>query len=248
MSTMKPELLFIKEMFDKVAPRYDLLNRILSLRQDVYWRRAMVNAVDIPNKGAVLDIACGTGDVLIEILRQKGPEVAVFGIDFSHPMLIRARNKIKKIPLGSNIHLVAANAFNIPFQAKMFDLITIAFGIRNISNKLSALKVCHASLKKGGALVVLELATPRKGLLLSSYLIYFTKILPLIGRFFSKNQMAYKYLPDSVIDFPDSETFSAIIGSAGFSNVRWKKLTMGIATLYVGYKNSMPLTAKDCPS
>lgn len=229
----KMELPFIRDMFDAISPKYDLLNRLLSLRQDVYWRRAMVSAMQIPDKGVVLDAACGTGDVALEIVRQKGSGVQVFGADFSPGMLMLAKDKINKYP---GIHLLAGNAFHLPFRAETFDAVTIAFGIRNITDKLSVLKIFHEHLKPGGMLLVLELATPPKGVLLSLYLFYFKKILPMIGWFFSKNLMAYKYLPASVMNFPEAPTFAALMRAAGFSNVRWRHLTMGIATLYVGRK------------
>ncbi len=229
----KMELPFIREMFDAISPKYDLLNRLLSLRQDVYWRREMVRAMRIPDKGGmVLDIACGTGDVALEILRQKGSGVNVFGADFSPGMLRLAKDKIKH----SGIHLLAGNAFHLPFREETFDAVTIAFGIRNIADKLSVLKKFHEHLKPGGMILVLELATPPKGLLLSLYLFYFKKILPIIGWFFSKNLMAYKYLPASVMNFPPAPAFAEIMRSAGFSNVSWRRLTFGIATLYAGIK------------
>ncbi|QTA84665.1 Ubiquinone/menaquinone biosynthesis methyltransferase family protein [Desulfonema magnum] len=168
------ELPFIKDMFEAIAPRYDLLNRLLSLRQDVYWRRLMVSVMELPDNGKVLDVACGTGDVAFEILRQKGLGIRVFGVDFSPGMLVLAKNKIrdaiscpgfsKPSEFGKypNIYLIAGNAFHLPFKKETFDAITIAFGIRNIRDKLSALKVFHDSLKPGGMLFVLELATPRK--------------------------------------------------------------------------------------
>ncbi|MDM8549253.1 bifunctional demethylmenaquinone methyltransferase/2-methoxy-6-polyprenyl-1,4-benzoquinol methylase UbiE [Desulfobacterales bacterium HSG2] len=232
------ELPFIRDMFEAIAPRYDLLNRLLSLRQDVYWRRAMVSAMEIPDNGVVLDAACGTGDVALEILRRKGPDVAVFGVDFSPGMLVLAKDKMNHTDAGPpNIHLIAGNALQLPFGAETFDAITIAFGIRNISDKPSVLKMFYDSLKPGGMLLVLELGTPAKGSFLSSaYLIYFKKVLPLIGWFFSKNLKAYQYLPVSVVHFPEPKIFAEIMRSAGFSDVRWRKLTMGIATLYKGYK------------
>ena len=234
------ELPFLKEMFESIAPKYDFLNRTLSLRQDLYWRRVLAFWTDIPINGKVLDIACGTGDVSIEIFRQKGPDVHIFGIDFSERMLFLAREKIKKLSFSSNIHLLAGNALNLPFKSETFNAATIAFGIRNITDKLSALKSFYKCLKPGGMLLVLELATPKKGLLLSLYLFYFKIILPLIGWFFSRNIKAYNYLPASVINFPDAETFAAIMHQAGFSNIKWKKLTIGIAVLFIGYKKTLP--------
>jgi demethylmenaquinone methyltransferase/2-methoxy-6-polyprenyl-1,4-benzoquinol methylase len=225
------EIPFIKDMFDSIAPRYDLLNRLLSLRQDVYWRRVMANAANIPENGKILDAACGTGDVAIEILRQKGAGVKVFGLDFSPEMLIRAKDKVKKT---SDIHLIAGNAFHLPFREDSFDAITIAFGIRNITDKLSVLKAFHNCLKPGGMVLVLELGVPQQKLLLSLYLFYFKKLLPLIGWFFSKNMNAYQYLPESVTLFPAPDAFAGIMREAGFSHVRWRKLTLGIANLYAG--------------
>ncbi|MBU2521492.1 MAG: bifunctional demethylmenaquinone methyltransferase/2-methoxy-6-polyprenyl-1,4-benzoquinol methylase UbiE [Proteobacteria bacterium] len=231
------ELPFIREMFESIAHRYDLLNRLLSLSQDIYWRRTMVSAIEAPDNGVLLDVACGTGDVALEISRQKGRGVSIFGVDFSPNMLMSAKNKIKSIADNSNIYLLAGNAFNLPFREETFDAVTIAFGIRNICDKLLVLKVFYDSLKPGGMLLVLELSTPGKGFLLSSYLFYFKKVLPLIGWFLSKNLKAYQYLPSSVVNFPDPKSFAAMIRSAGFKNVRWKSMTMGIANLHVGYKN-----------
>ncbi len=236
------ELPFIRDMFDAIAPAYDLLNRLLSLRQDVWWRRAMVSAMDIRSDAVVLDVACGTGDVAFEILRQKGPEVTVFCVDFSPAMLALAREKVSAftLPKPSSIHLLAGNAFHLPFREDTFDAITIAFGIRNIQDKLSVLNIFQNCLKPGGMLLVLELAVPPKGSFLSSlYHLYFKHALPLIGWLFSKNLDAYQYLPASVANFPKAEVFSGIMRSAGFSDIRWRNLTMGVANLYVGFKSEI---------
>jgi demethylmenaquinone methyltransferase/2-methoxy-6-polyprenyl-1,4-benzoquinol methylase len=230
------ELGFVREMFEKIAPRYDFLNRLLSLRKDIYWRQTLVSVMEIPAKGRVLDVACGTGDIGIEIIKQKGHRVSVFGADFSTNMLRIAKNKADMLFCSSSIHLVAANAFHLPFGPEIFDAATIAFGIRNINDKTAALKNFHNSLKPKGMLLVLELTTPVKGMLLSLYLFYFKRILPLIGRLFSKNSMAYKYLPSSVANFPDAKTFALMMRDAGFKKVMWKKMTMGIATLFIGFK------------
>ncbi|MBU4345038.1 MAG: bifunctional demethylmenaquinone methyltransferase/2-methoxy-6-polyprenyl-1,4-benzoquinol methylase UbiE [Proteobacteria bacterium] len=233
------ELHFIREMFEKIAPRYDLLNRLLSCRQDVYWRRMMVSEIKVPAGGLLLDVACGTGDVVLEIIRQKGSSIKVCGIDFSTSMLMFAKDKIRDMHDGSNIHLLSGNALNLPFKAETFDALTIAFGIRNIVDKLSALQVFHRALTTGGMILVLELAFPEKGLLPAFYHFYFRKILPVIGKLFSKNLMAYQYLPCSVENFPDPYSFAATMRKAGFQDVRWKKLALGIAVLYVGYKREI---------
>jgi len=230
------ELPFIKEMFNSIAPRYDLLNRLLSLRQDVYWRRKMVSEITTPARGCVLDMACGTGDVILEIQKQKGAGVTVIGSDFSPNMLQIAGRKICKNSLGSPLSLIAGNALKMPFKPSSFDAITIAFGIRNIADKVTALKEFHAGLKKGGTLAVLELTTPPKGLFHSLYLFYFKKILPLIGWLISGDTKAYQYLPESVLHFPESKIFVGIMQSAGFTDIRWRRLTFGIVTLYIGKK------------
>jgi len=230
------ELPFIREMFEQIAPKYDFLNRILSCRQDVYWRKAMVSEINAPVDGLLLDVACGTADVALEIMRQKGSSVKIYGIDFSTQMLMLASDKIKSIHADSNIHLISGNAFNLPFKPETFDAITIAFGIRNIVDKLSVLKVFYKALNSRGMVCVLELSLPEKGLLPALYHLYFRRILPFIGWLFSKNLEAYQYLPSSVKNFPIPSLFAATMREAGFKNIKWKKLAFGIAVLYVGYK------------
>lgn len=233
---MNIELPFVKDMFDSIAPRYDLLNRALSARRDVAWRRMMVAAMDIPHDGLVLDAACGTADVGLEILRQKGKTVRVVGVDFSPAMLEIGKAKVVDQARSDKIDLVAGNTLHLPFGTKIFDAITIAFGIRNIQDRPAALKIFHDSLKPGGILLVLELATPQKGPVLSLYLFYFKKLLPLIGKMVSGNSKAYMYLPDSVAKFPNARDFADQITSAGFTDVGWKRLTLGIAVLFYGRK------------
>lgn len=230
------ELPFVRDMFEAIAPRYDFLNRLLSLRQDIVWRRNMVKAMQLPAHGHILDAACGTGDVAMEIHRQKGPKAHVTGVDFSPEMLRRGKAKIKSAVNGDRVQLLAADAFDLPFKSGAFDAVTIAFGIRNIADKRSVLNAFHDRLKPGGMLLVLELSTPTKGMMRDLYLFYFKKILPMIGWVFSKNLKAYQYLPASVLNFPRAVEFAAIMRSAGFVDIRWKKMTMGIVTLYRGWK------------
>ena len=229
------ELPFVRDMFDRIAPRYDLLNRLLSLRQDIRWRKKMVSKISIPDKGRVLDVACGTGDVLMEIRRQNGPQVHVIGLDFSANMLGLAREKTGH-DLPGPISLIAGDALTLPFKNESVDVITIAFGIRNIQNKALALKTFFDSLVPGGMLLVLELATPKKGRLREAYLAYFQKVLPLIGRFFSHHDFAYSYLPESVSRFPSPDRFMALMKTAGFTNISYRRLTLGVANLFVGTK------------
>ncbi len=229
------ELPFIREMFDDIAPRYDLLNRLLSLRQDVVWRKKMVSVMAIPDKGRVLDVACGTGDVAVEICRQKDPRVKVTGIDFSPGMLFLAREKIRR-NRNTAISLLAGDALALPFGEQTFHAVTIAFGIRNIRNQVGALKAFYESLMPGGMVLVLELATPKKTRLRDAYLAYFQRVLPLVGRLLSKHGFAYSYLPDSVSRFPTSDVFMSIMADAGFSHITCRRMTLGIANLFVGIK------------
>jgi demethylmenaquinone methyltransferase/2-methoxy-6-polyprenyl-1,4-benzoquinol methylase len=230
------ELPFIRQMFDTIAPRYDLLNRLLSLRQDVVWRRTMVSAMAPVANGRVLDVACGTGDVALEILHRHGSRMTVIGLDFAPGMLLLAKRKIQAASVSGQIRLLAGDAFALPFANDTFDAVTIAFGIRNIQDKGTVLKVFHDCLKPGGGLFVLELSTPREGWLRSAYLLYFRRLLPAIGGLFSHNIGAYRYLPESVLHFPPARQFAGLMRAAGFVRVKWKPLTMGIATVFVGHR------------
>lgn len=230
------ELEFIREMFDRIAPRYDFLNRMLSLRQDIYWRRTLVSALELNPGDRVLDAACGTADVGLEIHRQTRGSVHVAGIDFAPRMLRLARPKIQGLHGSDAIGLAAADAFHLPFKAGGFDAITMAFGIRNIQDKDTVLEQFRSQLKPGGRLAILELGTPDKGAARQAYLFYFNRLLPFIGRFFSSHSFAYSYLPRSVAGFPAADRFAAQMTRAGFRNVRYRKLTMGITVLFVGDK------------
>ncbi len=238
MSMKNQELPFIKDMFDKIAPKYDFLNRTLSLHRDVYWRKETITSLNLSDKNIskLLDVACGTGDVSIEAVKQLGKRVDVTGLDFSEQMLILGNEKIKQAGID-NITFMAGNALSLPFDDNHFDALTIAFGIRNIADRKGALQEFLRCLKKGGRLGILELSTPEERFLKALYMFYFQKVLPSIGGLFSNNLSAYQYLPESVVNFPDSETFGEIIKSAGFSNVCWKKMTFGIVTLYTAVKD-----------
>jgi demethylmenaquinone methyltransferase / 2-methoxy-6-polyprenyl-1,4-benzoquinol methylase len=230
------ELEFIRDMFDGIARRYDLLNRLLSLRQDVYWRRKMVSALNLSQNDTVLDVACGTGDVMIEILRQSNHLRQVVGADFSFQMLQIARKKLNAIHNGGAVMLVAGNGLHLPFPEKSFTAVTIAFGIRNIMDRQKALSIFYDCLKPGGVLAVLELTTPENNYLQWFYLLYFKRLLPKIGTLFSKHLKAYTYLPESVMGFPKACEFAEIMKAAGFKNIKWRHLALGAATLFVGYK------------
>jgi demethylmenaquinone methyltransferase / 2-methoxy-6-polyprenyl-1,4-benzoquinol methylase len=230
------ELDFVRDMFDRIAPRYDFLNRFLSLRQDVCWRRTLVAALDLAPGARVLDAACGTADVGLEIFRQTRGGTTTVGIDFAPEMLRLAVPKIDGVVPAGNICLAAADAFDLPFRPGGFDAVTMAFGIRNIQDKAAVLRRFRDQLKPGGRLAILELATPDQGILRRAYLFYFNHLLPFIGRFFSSHSFAYSYLPQSVARFPAAHRFAALMRQAGFRNVRYRKLTMGVTVVFVGEK------------
>lgn len=230
------ELPFVRDMFDRIAPRYDFLNRVLSLRRDVFWRKTLVRALDLSPHARVLDAASGTGDVGLQIMQMGDTTVRVTGIDFAAEMLRLAKPKIVRRNLQGKIHLAAADAFDLPFEPECFDAVTMAFGIRNIRNKLSVLKCFYNHLKPGGRLAILELATPDAGCPQKIYLYYFNRLLPAMGRLFSRHHYAYTYLPASVAGFPPAARFADLMRQAGFTRVRYLKMTLGIAVLFVGDK------------
>jgi demethylmenaquinone methyltransferase / 2-methoxy-6-polyprenyl-1,4-benzoquinol methylase len=232
---MNKELDFVKDMFDGIAPKYDFLNRLLSMRQDIVWRTQMVKAANLQKNSRVLDVACGTCDVALEINSQLRGGPRIFGLDFSLGMLRLGQKKLIEQD-KKNITLLNADALNLPFQNHIFDAVFIAFGIRNIMDRQRAVKAFFNVLKNGGRLAVLELTTPEKGIFRSLYLLYFQKILPIIGSFFSKHNNAYTYLPASVLKFPTPVEFSQIMKQAGFKDIRFKQMTFGIVTLFIGSK------------
>lgn len=225
------EIHFVRQMFDGIAPRYDFLNRLLSLRRDVIWRQALVQSLDLKAQSHVLDAACGTADVALEIVRQF-PKAKITGFDFAPQMLRLARPKIQSAPIA----LTAADAFELPFATHSFDAVTMAFGIRNIQNKAAVLRQFWEHLKPGGRLAILELVTPTAGLARDVYLFYFNRLLPLVGRIFSKHSFAYSYLPDSVSKFPPPQGFMKLMGDAGFVKLRYRVMTMGIVAIFIGDK------------
>lgn len=225
----------IRQMFDEIAPRYDLLNRLLSFGVDRRWRRIAVRQLAVPADGRVLDVATGTGDVALEIARQTAPSVRIVGADFTQGMLVRGREKVAASPYRGRITLVNAPCEALPHPAGVFDGVTIAFGIRNVVDRECGLREMTRVLKPGGRAVILEFATPRSRLFRAVYLFYFHQLLPRLGGMLSRRS-AYQYLPESVQEFPDRATFLGMMGDAGLTALRLIDLTGGIAVIYVGEK------------
>lgn len=227
----------IQQMFNTIAPTYDFLNHLLSFGIDKRWRTKTVAMLDIPEQGRVLDVATGTGDVALELAKQLPASVAITGADFSAEMVARGEQKIAQSPYRDRINFTVAPCEDLPFPDNHFDGITIAFGIRNVVDRRLGLAELWRVAKPEGQLLILEFSTPRSALFRGLYHLYFKRILPLIGGLFSQYD-AYKYLPDSVLEFPTSEQFCETMRSVGFSDVRCIPLTFGIASIYCGRKRS----------
>jgi len=224
----------IRSMFSAIAPTYDLLNRILSLGVDVRWRRTLVTHVP-PNAGQVLDLACGTGDVALEIAAAR-PGCAIQGADFSLPMLVRARSKIRAEGRAPLISLQNASAEDLPYRDASFDAVAMAFGIRNVVRRDRALGEIRRVLRPGGVALILDFSLPRNAAVRLGYGFYFHRLLPLLGGLISGNFQAYRYLPRSVEGFPPRHEFVRQMEAQGFSPVACEDFTLGIATLYEGVR------------
>jgi demethylmenaquinone methyltransferase/2-methoxy-6-polyprenyl-1,4-benzoquinol methylase len=227
----------IRDMFAGVAPRYDLLNHLLSASLDVVWRRRAAAALALPAGSRVLDLCCGTGDQALALGR-RGSRVAA--ADFCVPMLARARRKFSRRgaaragAVRRSMAPLAADALALPFPPAGFDGATVAFGLRNVADLDRALAELAAALRPGGRLVVLEFAIPRARVLKTLYLFYFRRLLPRIGALLSPHGTAYTYLPSSVLEFPQRDEFLARMAGAGFGELSWRDLAGGAVCLYSG--------------
>lgn len=225
----------VESMFDSIAWRYDFLNHFLSFGTDRKWRKKAINIVSkYKKKPEILDVATGTGDLAIASM--KIDPVKVTGIDISEKMLEIGRRKINEMGLTDKIELIKGDSENIDFGDNIFDVVMVAFGVRNFNDPLKGLCEMYRVVKPGGLLMVLEFSKPNSFPFRQLFNFYFLNILPLFGRFFSKNKKAYSYLPDSVLKFPDNEAFKKIVVDAGFLNEQQTKLTGGIASIYTGIK------------
>jgi demethylmenaquinone methyltransferase/2-methoxy-6-polyprenyl-1,4-benzoquinol methylase len=217
-------------MFAGIAPRYDFLNHFLSISVDRRWRRiAGAKARDLVGHGTALclDLCCGTGDLAIELNRSL--ETHVIAADFCHPMLRRAAEKA-----AGRIRPIEADALALPFSNGCFDVVTIAFGLRNLQDRASGLREIHRVLRPGGAVVILEFSKPVVPVFKGIFEFYFNNVLPVVGSMVSGDSNAYRYLHDSVREFPGQEELLEMMRGAGFSAPRYINLTGGIATLHWG--------------
>lgn len=224
-----------KAMFDDIAPHYDFLNHFLSLNIDKIWRKKVVKEIVSSNPDTILDIATGTADLAI-LMAKKSDKAIVTGIDAAENMLRIGQEKVAKANLKERISLMQGDALNLPFGDNSFDAVTCAFGIRNFADRQKGLNEMLRILKNGGQVAILEFSMPQKAPFKQLYRLYFKHILPTIGKLFSKNKSAYRYLPESVEHFPSPDEFIKMMQESGFEKTSKRCLSLGIAYLYVGYK------------
>lgn len=224
----------VHEIFSRIAPRYDLLNRVLSLSVDRWWRRRAVGALDHSGRGSAryLDACAGTCDLAIELATRPDFRGRVVALDFVEPMLRRGGSKSARLP----VHPLCGDAQRLPFADESFDGAMVAFGVRNLSDLASGLSELRRVLRAGSPLVVLEFTIPPNPIVRTAYLWYFRKVLPAVGRIVSGHRWAYSYLPASVDGFAGPRALGRELLNAGFRNVRWQLLTFGIAAIHVGVR------------
>jgi len=225
----------IGQMFDSIAGRYDFLNHLLSFGIDRRWREKAVRKISESFEGPVIiDVATGTGDLAIEAVKQGA--VKVTGIDISEKMLEAGRQKIKAGNLGNVIELIKCDSEEICFEDNTFDSAMVAFGVRNFRDPVKGLSEMRRVVRKGGLVVILEFSKPDGFIFKHLFNFYFRNLLPLTGAFFSRHKKAYRYLNESVMEFPDKEKFIQMMRDSGLSEIKETRMTGGIASIYTGVK------------
>ncbi len=224
----------VEQMFDTISGNYDGLNRVISLGIDKKWRKRVVKQVVAKKPKSVLDIATGTGDLAISFAKFDVPKIV--GFDLSEGMLSIARKKVATQKIADKIEFLQGDSEEMPFENNSFDAITVAFGVRNFENLEKGLSEILRVLKPGGLFVVLETSVPTKFPFKQGYFFYSKSILPLVGKLFSKDKVAYNYLSESASVFPYGENFNNILRNIGFKEVKNKPQTFGVASIYLASK------------
>ena len=220
------------KMFDEIAGKYDLLNRLLSLGQDEPWRQQIRRCLPVKNTYDILDIATGTGDVILSLVKDNPAIHTAYGVDLAEGMLEIAKTKVKAAGLQSKITLQKADAQQLPFLEETFDAVTISFGIRNIPDLRIALLEMYRVLKKDGRVIILEFSLPENIFIRAGHWIYINFFVPLLGYLVSGHNSAYRYLAQTIESFPYGDRFCKILKQMGFVNVQSKILMGGVATVY----------------
>lgn len=231
----------IRRMFGAIAPTYDLLNHLLSLNIDRYWRGRTARLVPPAEDGPILDLCTGTGDLALTYDRAAGGRLPIVGADFCHEMIERAAWKTARRQAEGRVRYVEADAQRLPFPDGTFQIATVAFGLRNVTDTDRGIAEMVRVTRPGGRVAILEFSRPRHWLFGRLYRFYFRRVLPLVGQTLSRSRdNAYTYLPASVLEFPDGEVLAERLRGHGLTQVKWYPFTFGIATLYVGTR---PLAA-----
>lgn len=225
----------VAEMFDKIAGKYDFMNRFLSARTDVRWRKKAIASLKKYRPEYILDIATGTGDMAIRACKTLQPH-QVTGIDISSQMLEEGRKKIAQLGLTSKIELLKGDSENLHFDDQKFDVVMAAFGVRNFENLEKGLSEMYRVLNKGGRLCIIEFSRPKPGIVKQLYQLYMSIIAPQIAKAFKQDKEAYQYLNKSANAFPERQDFTAILDKVGFRNTSFKPLTFGMCCIYYGSK------------
>ena len=225
----------VRHIFSTITGKYDFLNHFLSLRQDIVWRKSAVRRMRFFKTFRLLDVATGTGDLAMEAAYTH-PGIRITGLDFVKEMLQAGKKKIREQGLSSRIDLIRGDALNIPFTEETFDVASIAFGIRNIPDKVAALREMVRVVAPGGRVMVLEMTFPRLPLITRFYDLYLNRLLPLLAGLFSPNPEAYRYLGDSIMNFPTTDHFLALMKEAGLVHLGMQSMTLGISRLFTGQK------------
>lgn len=230
-----PSRVDVYRMFDNISRHYDLLNRILSLGMDRYWRRTAIKELDAGLHLRVLDLACGTADIALAAAHAASNR-QVIAVDRAEQMLTLAAAKVERQDLSRRILLVCGDGMNIPVADESMDAATIAFGIRNMPDTESCLRGLHRLLRKQGKIVVLEFSLPKSRIMRSLHLFYLRRVVPIVGRVLSGDDYAYSYLNKTIETFPHGAEFGELMRRAGFDNIKCRPLTFGIVSLYTGIK------------
>lgn len=225
-------------MFAQIAPRYDLLNHVLSLGIDIRWRKKVVAKLRLDQDAPILDCCTGTGDLALLLAKRVAGRVEVIGSDFCSEMLQFARKKHQASQHNLPVKFVEADAQNLPFESNKFQAVTVAFGLRNVQDTEKGISELVRVCRPGGQVAVLEFSKPTAPGLKQLYQVYFQRVLPRLGQSIAKNDhSAYEYLPSSVVEFPCGQQLSDKLSSLGLTNVKYYPFTLGVATLYLGDKS-----------
>lgn len=235
--TATPERKDVHLMFDRISSRYDLLNRLLSMRRDVAWRKKVAELLPAGENLAVLDLATGTGDLILSLFENSERIKYGVGLDMAAKMLLIAQTKVASEGREKQIELIRSDATELPIGDNQFAAVTIAFGIRNVTDVNRSLREMHRILEKNGKALILEFSLPKNRLVKFGYLFYFRHILPAIGSLISGDGFAYRYLNKTVETFPYGQQFCQLMEKAGFGDVKEHRMTFGIATIYEGTKS-----------